>query len=420
MIRFQSECVVFLLSAGIVAAGCATQRMDPNEDDDADLPAVDGDDATSAEGDVQVVPRWFDAQSPSDLPAIDAFEVAADSAGPDGSPPRDVADVPPPEDRGMVDERPDWTVDVPDVPSDVAVSTTCGPRSARCGAICTTLTEDPANCGACGVTCAPGMRCTLGRCITPERTYLWYLPTRASVWQSWTMPADVSRRPPNAPRSDVRAAVDVEATGQLLVFTDTTWHMMLLSSHAWVSSGARRTLLPSLEGDTIVTAFSAPDRTHVPPVEESVTFIVRGVMGQVEHATYTLEIASGALRASSHGAEGPDWQYPGSPGRFANVLHAWLDLENADGWVPTPTACGDASVNVGPYLGIVAAGPADRFGPAVYLENVGTCADRIGTWIGSPVPTAAFAPFRASPGGPPSAAGVGALFYHHGLWAIGP
>ena len=40
----------------------------------------------------------------------------------------------------------------------------CPPGLSLCGTICTNLTTDPMNCGACGISCGPGGTCCGGTC----------------------------------------------------------------------------------------------------------------------------------------------------------------------------------------------------------------------------------------------------------------
>ena len=51
----------------------------------------------------------------------------------------------------------------------------CGPGLTDCGGTCANLRDDEANCGACGVTCAPDQYCAKGscrpRCAIPGQVY---------------------------------------------------------------------------------------------------------------------------------------------------------------------------------------------------------------------------------------------------------
>lgn len=46
----------------------------------------------------------------------------------------------------------------------------CDPGQTRCGAICTDLQTDEANCGTCGTTCAAGEECVGGTCASTKTT----------------------------------------------------------------------------------------------------------------------------------------------------------------------------------------------------------------------------------------------------------
>lgn len=41
----------------------------------------------------------------------------------------------------------------------------CAPERTACGSACVDVSTDPRNCGACGVACAAGQVCDLGRCV---------------------------------------------------------------------------------------------------------------------------------------------------------------------------------------------------------------------------------------------------------------
>lgn len=49
-------------------------------------------------------------------------------------------------------------------PAGDAAATTCPAYHANCGGVCVWTANDPANCGACGVTCAPPSVCSAGAC----------------------------------------------------------------------------------------------------------------------------------------------------------------------------------------------------------------------------------------------------------------
>src|SRR5450755_3469296 len=44
--------------------------------------------------------------------------------------------------------------------------TTCDPGAVLCGDVCSTVADDPENCGACGTTCPSAQACVAGTCTT--------------------------------------------------------------------------------------------------------------------------------------------------------------------------------------------------------------------------------------------------------------
>ena len=49
-------------------------------------------------------------------------------------------------------------------------SATCAAEMVSCSGLCTSLVDDPHNCGVCGASCAVGARCVHGTCVAPVGT----------------------------------------------------------------------------------------------------------------------------------------------------------------------------------------------------------------------------------------------------------
>lgn len=100
-----------------------------------------------------------DASSPVDVVALEDRPAVVDTGAPDVASGVDVVDA------GAPDVR-----DAPafDVPSCTPQQTACGPLPTDCVRLdIGTGDSPPRNCGACGVTCAPGEGCIDGRCTNP-------------------------------------------------------------------------------------------------------------------------------------------------------------------------------------------------------------------------------------------------------------
>ncbi len=146
-----------------LAAGCATQRVDPGEDDAATV-------------EDQGVPKKEDVGEapPEDagLPPEDTGNEPVDT----GNEPADTGNEPLDSGNGPVDTGV-GPVDTGNGPVDTGVvppqdSAVCPTGFSNCAGQCRALSLDPANCGACGRACATGQQCLLGVCLCPSSTTL--------------------------------------------------------------------------------------------------------------------------------------------------------------------------------------------------------------------------------------------------------
>ncbi|HEY0708222.1 MAG TPA: hypothetical protein VGG33_15565, partial [Polyangia bacterium] len=92
---------------------------------------------------VECLRRWITGLAASPLPTVDAGSATETGAAVDASP---------------IDTRP--------------VGLTCPSGQTACGDRCYALTQDNANCGACGRTCSAGTSCVNGTCACPSGSTL--------------------------------------------------------------------------------------------------------------------------------------------------------------------------------------------------------------------------------------------------------
>ncbi len=219
---------------------------------------------------------------------------------------------------------------------------------------------------------------------------LWRLADGASRWEPVPTTGD-------APTTEVHAAFDIESTGNAIVLTETTYHVLDIDAARYTASGRISDFIPSFEGHPSV-ATSVP-AAHSDGENESV-MIASGTHVFV----YGFSLATGRLnfdRRIAASELGPDWGTPHAPslGRLDGV---WTALEDDERWT-----------------NVICPGGARNEIYAAYLSNGRVHVYASGHCFGFMESYAfdAFGPFRNADA--PASEDVAASFYHRGdVWVF--
>ncbi|MFO0649968.1 MAG: FG-GAP-like repeat-containing protein [Polyangiales bacterium] len=156
---FRRSLALSLVTAALTACGADTVGGDHDAATSDAAPDVDAEAPDATDLDV-VTP---DAP-PLDIVTPDAPPL--DIATPD-APPLDIVTPDAPLDI-VTPDAPPLDIVTPDAPLDVVTPPdvmTCATPMRVCGALCVDLSNNPANCGACGNACLAGQGCLAGRCV---------------------------------------------------------------------------------------------------------------------------------------------------------------------------------------------------------------------------------------------------------------
>jgi len=152
---------------------------------------------------------------------------------------------------------------------------------------------------------------------------LWSLIAGDASWTPRELNPTLS---PHAPTGEVQAAFTVADVGKLWALTGDGWHVMSSSSLSWLTSGGRDELFPELSGVEILSAYA------IPAYYTGLSYASIYLSTPDDVYTYTLDVSSDAVTYVSSDAYDTTWDAGLAP-PAADLAAAWIDLENANGWV---------------------------------------------------------------------------------------
>lgn len=247
--------------------------------------------------------------------------------------------------------------------------------------------------------------------LGPAPGGLWRLAPGAGSWTE----LDRGDGSSFAPTSPVRDAFSLDHCDRAYAITDTTEHVLQLSTHAWIASGPRSALFPELGMRAVSSVFSTPptDGTcNAGGAGQTVIFLV-GTDALLYQWSRTSPSDPGTF-AYQRTASMP-WAGDTAAPDPNLVVADWLALDNGPGWVtgtpydlcPTSPSMPTPGTPYGPYSAFITSDAQ------VYVQDDGYC---LGAFIRH-VPVTSFAPFTLA--GAPTFADLGAVFHADGaLWVL--
>ena len=172
---------------------------------------------------------------------------------------------------------------------------------------------------------------------------MWSLIATETTWTARELNPALS---PHAPSAAVQAAFTVADVGKIWVLTGDAWHVMSSSSLSWLTSGGRDELFPELSGVEILAAMAIPEFFTGLGYASIYLYTADFVY------TYTLDVTTDAVTYSSATAYDETWGAGLAPPP-ADLAAAWLDLDNANGWVTEGdplVSCGLGTHDVESYV----------------------------------------------------------------------
>lgn len=222
-----------------------------------------------------------------------------------------------------------------------------------------------------------------------------HLPAGGARWEALI----TDRDDPDAPRTPVRAAFDLESFGRAFLLTDTTWHLFSLSNGNWLDSGPLDEVMPEVAGaGSVRYAYSIP-AAHVGGFSPVVTVVAGGGIFIYEY------LFVGVFRLRDVLSEDP-WSSPLAP-RPDEVLAAWLAVDYAETWFrarPGDFCAADGDPPLRVLLTVMTA-------TSQHVMESGHCFDFI-----ERVSNGLFEPWDMP--GAPSPATIDAAFWNEGLYVV--
>jgi len=170
---------------------------------------------------------------------------------------------------------------------------------------------------------------------------------------------------PHAPATGIQAAFTISDVGKIWVLTAEGWHVMSTSSLSWLTSGTRDELFAELSGVAILAAFAIPAWYTGQGFARIYLYTTDSVY------TYTLDIATDDVTFVSADPHDASWGVGLAP-PAADLSSAWLDLDNANGWVTEgdPLAsCGQGTNDVEAYVAYLTAIPTVHLFEGLYCQE---------------------------------------------------
>jgi len=238
---------------------------------------------------------------------------------------------------------------------------------------------------------------------------LWFFPSAGTSWSRFSYGSG-----PSAPRSAIRAAVSITDGNEAYVMTDSTFHVLSLTTSPprWVRTGplggAGQLGEVVATGGEILFAYTLNDSFFDgdPLVEGLAVVVAAGGETLAFNYNYdagTREFTRDAAQAMDHPTGLPCCDWTGESGvtpfDVADVRAMWLDENNLDRWTDTcdPGAASHA------YIGSL--GPSDDIGIQPICLNL-SFSERLSA--------ASFTPFGGADA--PALAAVGAMVWSSGLY----